>query len=270
MRRITFVGFDSAWSDNPAAPGAICAIRQMGNQFQSVREPHLENFAGALAFIRSVHDPNALIIVGFDQPTIVPNDTGCRPVERAVGSLVSWLGGGVQPANRRRIGMFDMSAPVWKFLGQLGAIEDPELARTDQVGLFLLEVFPALALASMNTAFFGRLAGPRYNPSRRNTFNIENWIAVAKTASTVAERLECKPVVAWCSDLMKINRPHKSDQDKLDSIICMLVAACWRLDPRHQVAMIGDLLNGYIVTPMSKPVRERLTAAARVRNVPLN
>ena len=50
----------------------------------------------------------------------------------------------------------------------------------------------------------------------------------------------------------------------------MLVAACWRLDPRHQMAMIGDLLNGYIVTPMSKPVRERLTAAARVRNVPLN
>jgi predicted RNase H-like nuclease len=270
MRRITFVGFDSAWTDNPAAPGAICAIDLVGNQFRSIREPHLENFAGALAFIRSLHHPNGLTIVGFDQPTVVPNHTGCRPVERAVGSLVSWLGGGVQPANRSRIGMFDTSAPVWRFLRQLGAIEDPELARTDKVGLFILEVFPALALASMNGAFFGRLAGPRYNPSRKHTFNIEHWIAVAKTASTIAERLECKPVVAWCSDLMKINRPRKSDQDKLDSIICMLVAVCWRFDPRRQLAMIGDLLNGYIVTPVSELARERLMAAALVRNVPLN
>jgi predicted RNase H-like nuclease len=270
MRRITFVGFDSAWSDSPRAPGAICAIRQVGYQFQSVREPHLENFAGALAFIRSVHDPNGLTIVGFDQPTIVPNHTGCRPVERVVGSLVSWLGGGVQPANRSRIGMFDVSAPVWKFLDQLGAIENPELARTDELGLFILEVFPALALASMNGDFFGRLARPRYNPSRKHTFNIEHWIAVAKTASVVAERLECKPVVAWCSDLMNISRPRKSDQDKLDSIICTLVAVCWRLDPRQQMAMIGDLLNGYIVTPVSKLARERLAAAALLRNVPLN
>jgi predicted RNase H-like nuclease len=69
-------------------------------------------FEEALSKIKSFCDPNALNIVGFDQPTMVPNQTGCRPVERAVGSLISWLGGGVQPACRQRIGMFDDSAPV--------------------------------------------------------------------------------------------------------------------------------------------------------------
>lgn len=269
MRRITFIGFDSAWADNPAAPGAICATRKVNDEFQSVEEPRLVNFDAALAFVRSVHDPNGITIIGFDQPTIVPNSTGCRPVERAVGSLVSWLGGGVQPANRGRARMFDETAPVWTFLRRLGAREDPDRARTDDAGLFIVEVFPALALASMNPIFFGRLAAPRYNPSRRHTFSIQNWIAVAQTARDVAQRLGCAAAVPWCSSLMKLERPKKGDQDRLDSIICMLVAACWRLDLRRQLAMIGDLSNGYMVTPMSDGVRVRLTAAARVRNVPV-
>jgi predicted RNase H-like nuclease len=270
MRHRTLVGFDSAWTDNEKAPGAICAVRQVGSEIQSVREPRLVNFNAALAFIRSVYDPDGVTIIGFDQPTIVPNDTGCRPVERAVGSLVSWLGGGVQPANRGRARMFDKSAPVWKFLDKLKAIEHPERARTEKVGLFILEVFPALALASMNPKFFGRLAGPRYNPNRRRTFSMESWVAVAETACSVARRLNYEPVADWCSDLKLLNSPRKSDQDKLDSIICMLVAACWRSDPRPQMAIVGDLSNGYIITPISEPVRERLTAAARARNVPLN
>ena len=150
MPHSTFVGFDSAWTDNQKSPGAICAIRQVGSKIHSVKEPRLVNFSAALAFIRSVYDPDRVTIIGFDQPTIVPNDTGCRPVGRAVGSLVSWLGGGAQPANRGRARMFDKSAPVWKFLDQLKAIEHPERARTEEAGLFILEVFPALALASMN------------------------------------------------------------------------------------------------------------------------
>jgi predicted RNase H-like nuclease len=260
MQPKTFIGFDSAWADNSATPGAICAIRQMDDEFETVKEPHLVHFDAALEFIRSVHNPIGVTIIGFDQPTLAPNATGCRPVERAVGSLVSWLGGGVQPANQKREGIFDDSAPVWKFLHELNAIDDPERACIDEAGLFIVEVFPALALPSMNPAFFGRLAAPRYNPNRRRTFNINSWIEVAQTARTVAERLECEVAAAWCSDLTKVESPQKSDQDKLDSIICMLIVACWRLDSRDQLAMIGDLSNGYMITPVSQNVRERLTS----------
>ena len=268
MRRNTFIGFDSAWTDNPAAPGAICAVQRVDNELRSVKEPQLVTFSAALAFVRSLHNPDGITIIGFDQPIIVPNEIGCRPVEGAVGSLVGWLGGGVQPANRGRVGMFDESAPVWSFLRQLAAINDPERARTAEAGLFIVEVFPALALPSMNPAFFGRLAAPRYNPTRP-TFNCESWIAVAKTVRTVAQRLGFQEAAAWCSDLKKLERPRKSDQDKLDSIICMLVAASWRLDPRERIAMIGDLSNGYMITPASESVCERLIPAARKRNVPV-
>jgi predicted RNase H-like nuclease len=55
---------------------------------------------------------------------VVPNLTEMRPVERAAAALVSWLGGGVQPANRGKLGMFCDASPIWRFLTALGAGEE--------------------------------------------------------------------------------------------------------------------------------------------------
>jgi predicted RNase H-like nuclease len=89
----------------------------------------------------------------------------------ALSSLIGWMGGGVQPANRSRTMFFGEAAPIWRFLENLAAIGDPEMARVADQGVYLLEVFPALALAAFDPAFFGRLKGPRYNPDRRKVFN---------------------------------------------------------------------------------------------------
>jgi predicted RNase H-like nuclease len=53
--------------------------------------------------------------------------------------------------------MFCDNSPVWIFLSSLGAVEDPEAARTADGGLYIIEVFPAIALASVGNEFFGRL-----------------------------------------------------------------------------------------------------------------
>jgi predicted RNase H-like nuclease len=99
-------------------------------------------------------------------------------VDRVAGSLISWLGGGVQPANRSMIGMFDDAAPIWRFKEALGATEDPEGARSATSGLSLIEVFPAMALPTLEAAYFGYKLGPRYNPGRRKTFKLEHWQSV--------------------------------------------------------------------------------------------
>ncbi len=65
-----------------------------------------------------------------------------RPVDKAAASLVSWMGGGVQPANRG-LPMFRPEAAIWRFLLALNALENPEAARTADRGLHLMEVFPA-------------------------------------------------------------------------------------------------------------------------------
>ena len=184
-------------------------------------------------------------LVAIDQPTIVPNATGMRPVDRVAASLVSWLGGGVQPANRGKIGMFDDAAPIWRFLAALNGIEDPEGARTAEEGLYYFEVFPALALASIGESFFGRLAAPRYNPARRKTFRKADWDRVLAAVATDARRVGCGPLAEWCDELASDRPPLKADQDKLGAAICLLVALRWRLEPREASMMIGNKESGY-------------------------
>ena len=256
-----FVGFDSAWTDRPRAPGAICAATYEEGSFTRFEPPRLASFDQALAFIRSVRGPGPTL-VAIDQPTIVPNATGMRPVDRIAASLVSWLGGGVQPANRGRLGMFDDAAPIWRFLGDLNGIEDPEGARTAEEGLYYFEVFPALALASIGESFFGRLAAPRYNPARRRTFRKADWDRVLAAVATDARRVGCGPLAEWCAELASDRPPLKSDQDKLDAAICLLVALRWRLEPREVSMMIGDRASGYMVVPTGAMAREKLIAAA--------
>lgn len=65
--------------------------------------------------------------------------------------------------------MFDDAAQMWRCKTRLNPSEAPEEARVATGGSFLIEVFPALALLSMNENFCGRLRAPRYNPARRKT-----------------------------------------------------------------------------------------------------
>jgi predicted RNase H-like nuclease len=105
-----------------------------------VEPPQLVGFGKALEFIRSVHRDDQPTLVAIDQPTIVLNTSGMRPVDKVAASVVSWIGGGVQPANRAKIGMFSDNPPIWRFLQCLHAAENPELAREAKTGLFLMEV----------------------------------------------------------------------------------------------------------------------------------
>ena len=264
-----FVGFDSAWADNAKAPGAICSVHFDGADFADFRPPELVGFDRALDYINAVRRTGSPTILAMDQPTIVPNATGMRPAEKVVASLISWIGGGVQPANTGRP-LFGPAAPVTRFLRRLGAAEDPERARTADHGLHLMEVFPALALASLNPAFFDLRKGPRYNPDRRKTFRVEDWRAVAAATEREAVNLGCVPLVGWIDELRAITAPRKQHQDRLDAALCLLIAIRWRLGKREQSVAIGDLKNGYIIAPVSEPVLRRLHEVAARRGVPID
>ncbi len=265
-----YVGFDSAWTDRAENPGAICAVGIKEGEVVQFHAPRLASFDQALTFIQEVRSKDGNTLVALDQPTVVPNQTGMRPVERVAASLISWLGGGVQPSNRRRLGMFCDASPIWRFLKKLDALEDPEQARTAVEGLYLIEVFPALALASFGTEFFGRLSAPRYNPDRRKTFRPADWTRVAEAAALQAQELGCEQLAGWCREKAKTAQPRKADQDMLDSALCVLIALCWRLRPRSACLLLGDLTTGYMVLPASQAVRERLTLRAAGRSVSMD
>ncbi|GBQ42125.1 DUF429 domain-containing protein [Komagataeibacter europaeus] len=258
-----YIGFDSAWTDNPKAPGAICAIGIENRHPVQFHTPRPVSFDQALTFIQNVRCGDGATLIALDQPTIVPNLTSMRPVERVAASLVSWLGGGVQPSSRKRKGMFCDASPIWHFLKSLNAREHPEEARLAASGLYLMEVFPALALASLGDGFFGRLSAPKYNPARTKNFRQDDWIHVATNAARQAHLLGCRELAEWCHACSKIARPRKQDQDKLDAVLCVLIALHWRLRPREESLLLGDFSTGYMVLPASPEVRGYLSEPAR-------
>ncbi|WP_426611835.1 DUF429 domain-containing protein [Bradyrhizobium sp. McL0616] len=266
----TVVGFDSAWTDNAKAPGAVCAIRRDQSGHLSSSDPQLVNFDQALDFIMAERAECGVCVVALDQPTIVPNLGGMRPVEKVVASLISWLGGGVQPANRSKKGMFDNDAPIWRFKQRLRANDNAEAARSAEQGLFLIEVFPALALPSLEPAYFGSLAAPRYNPANIGRFRLSDWIGVTTMVHRHATTLGLGSLAIWASDASSISKPRKSDQDKLDATICALVGMLWRSMDRSDQIMVGNAEFGYMIAPASAEVRARLCTAAAKHNVPID
>lgn len=266
----SIIGFDSAWTDNPRAPGAICTIRVDRAGRRSLVPPRLASFDEALTAIEAESAISDLRLVALDQPALMPNATGMRPVDRVAASLISWLGGGVQPANRGKAGMFDDAAPLWRFKERLGAIEDPEASREATRGLYLMEVFPALAMPSLDPAFDGRLCGPRYNPARRKTFTLGGWKAVIAAVRRQAVEAGITGLAEWADALAQIETPRKADQDRLDSVLCALIGLHWHVHLRDSSIMIGDGIAGYMVTPASPSVRARLEVAAKAYAVPVD
>ncbi len=263
-------GFDSAWTDAAKAPGAICAIAFNDRGQVKFHEPRLVSFAQALAFIEALRADFAVSLVALDQPTIVPNRTGSRPVDKVAASLVSFVGGGVQPANRSKIGMFCDDAPVWSFISKLNATETPIEARAARAGHFVIEVFPALALPSLADEFSQRLRAPKYNPQSRRKFRLTDWHSVANVLSATAEKLGVDALATWANGMHSVAQPRKSDQDRLDAALCALIGLVWRAGPVDASSMFGDLQCGYMVTPVSDATRPRLELAATRYCVPLS
>jgi predicted RNase H-like nuclease len=256
---ISIVGFDSAWCRGKA--GAICAIGIDAGGNAKLEAPRVASFQDALAFIDNQRQLFRKCLVAIDQPTIVPNETRMRQVERVVASVISYAGGGVQPAFRRRLGLFDDDAPIWEFKRTLGAIDEPECSRDARCGVFLIEVFPALALLAFGPQFFGRNCAPKYNPANK-LFRPTCWTNVITTIDETARHYRIERFDEVCGGFKAMERPRKSHQDQIDAMICALVGFHWLTKSRDRSIIIGDLKTGYIVAPRSDAFMPRLRAAA--------
>ncbi|MBU2571584.1 MAG: DUF429 domain-containing protein [Gammaproteobacteria bacterium] len=265
--KIGIYGFDSAWTDNPKQPGSICALIGV-DQNWVFHEPRLARFDEALAFIHA--HPAQKQIIALDQPTIVNNATGIRPVERVAGSIVNKLGGGVQPANRGRANMFDAAAPVWRFIESLQAFQNPFAARAEDHGRFLIEVFPALAIPSLVPNIWQRGRAAKYNPGQAAKFQLVDWQIVC--AGLIECALDCglQTVIDYLRKEQVKPNPTKSDQDRLDSIICSLIGFYWLKSGLVANCVIGDEHHGFMVTPVQPAIQSILQRAAAEKWVSFN
>ncbi|PVE25788.1 hypothetical protein DC522_03170 [Microvirga sp. KLBC 81] len=265
------IGFDSAWTDNTKNPGAIAAYVVEDGVPTEFHAPRLASFREAEELVKELTQNHTYALVVIDQPTIVPNVEGCRPVERVAMSLVNALGGGVQPARRGGggAGMFGDQAPIWRFLRNINGTQNPFEARTAASGFYVMEVFPALALPALVPELWERGRGAKYNPAAR-TFRIEDWRLVASGVARYASQLGVLSLSSWADAEVTRAKPKKEDQDRMDAAICLLVAYGWRHGPRERGMVVGDPATGYVATIASTATREVLLKSASDRGVPVD
>lgn len=251
------VGFDSAWTTTKS--GALVGVLQLDNgTFNELGLPRTVNYREAEEVIlqwQAEHAPTVTIVL-LDQPTIVKNVGGQRPVENLVGSPVSRRYGGMQPANTAKDKMFGSEAPVWRFLTRFGGPADP-LKPEGVTQVF--ETYPVLAMIALDwTLPDHRVAGrlPKYNPARRRTFSNSDWRHVCKCASRWFHDRGLMGIVAWIDSAGENASPRKCEQDSLEACLCLLVALY--LVERKDCLMVGDLQTGYIVVPYGNRLRVEL------------
>jgi predicted RNase H-like nuclease len=262
------IGFDSAWTDQAKAPGAVCAVEIDGDGTRRFDPPFLARFDEAADFIEKKNARFDKCFVCIDQPTIVPNPSGGRPVERVAASIISFVGGGVQPASRARASMFGDDAPIWRFKKRLAASDDVLSSVGAKSGLFIAEVFPALALISFGPQFFTRKGAPKYNPGNKRTFKIGDWHAVCATVANTARMHSVEAAAQWCADV-RSKTPAKADQDMIDSVICTLIGMSWLFAQPEDTVMIGDQATGFMIAPCSADVLARMKRSAAERGITL-
>jgi len=250
------VGFDSAWT--PTNSGAIVGVlRADDGTFQELGSPQVVNYREAERTIlewQGQHAPAATIVL-LDQPTIVRNADGQRPVENLVGSSVSPRYGGMQPASTAREDMFGKAAPVWPFLTRFGGPADPLAA---VAGTRIFETYPVLVMIALGwTLPDSRPAGrlPKYNPGRR-TFSNSDWRHVCQLARAAVSERGLSGLVRWLDAAAETTAPRKSDQDGLDACICLLAAL--HLVEWKDCLMVGELHTGYIVVPYGEGLHDEL------------
>jgi len=242
------VGFDSAWTRTYR--GALVGVLQLDDgRFRELGLPQIVNYREAEAVIlewQTEHEPTATTIL-LDQPTIVKNVDGQRPVENLVGSPISLRYGGTQPANTARREMFGRDAPLWPFLTRFGGPTDP---LGPMVDTRVFETYPVLAMIALDwTLPDSRKAGrlPKYNPARKKTFLTSDWQYVCGLTYDAFLSRGLTEISTWIDCAARILVPRKIDQDRLDACLCLLVALY--LAERKTCLMVGDLQTGYMVVP---------------------
>src|SRR5262245_23114609 len=242
------VGFDSAWSVTNS--GAIAGlVHRDDGTFLELGSPQSVSYAQAEALILKWQADIAptITVIMLDQPTIVNNAAGQRPVENIVGSPVSLRYGGVQPANTSKEEMFGTSAPIWSFIRRFGGPVDPVKPAGST---WVFETYPVLAMIALewtqpDVRATGRL--PKYNPQRRSTFTATDWQHVCELASAAFSNRGLTQTAAWIASVTLNTSPRKSEQDCLDACLCLIVAIYY--SEAKDCLMVGDIQTGYMIVP---------------------
>jgi len=251
-----FTGFDSAWY--PGKTGAICDLVLEADSLRIAAPPIPATWDCALERVRQPAEID-LRVWAIDQPLVVANDQGCRPVDiDLMRALMRDFQVGAHTANLHRP-PWQPGAPIWQFLQaleQVGYRQDPMAIPHATGGRFYFECYP-------HPALIGLFDLDRILKYKKRSYNEDDWIRLINSVRSLAsEEFPIKNV----RDYVPAGIAHsKTSEDMLDSIVCAYIAAYWWRFGVERSSLIGDLSSGYMVTPHNSCTVERLEHIFRGR-----
>jgi len=250
MERV-FTGFDSAWG--ATNKGGLCDMVFGNTDSLMVTSLKIVDWNQAIDEVKNYRNIG-LHVFSIDQPICVANETGCRPVEIGLSrALMRVFGCGAHSSNLNNP-CWGPNARIWDFLRELEArnyCHEPMAVPNIATGKFFFECYPHPALIGL----FGLNHLLPYKKHRRD---VNAWNCLLKLLISLKDaQLAISNIENFISPQM---RQTKSNEDRLDAIICAYTSAYWWRFGATRSTMIGNLASGYMVTPHSEAMQQLLVA----------
>ncbi len=256
-----YIGIDLAWGTRNTTAAVALSGDASGVSYHAHADALTDN--DAIADFVQVCDNGDGLLIAVDAPTLVPNLTGRRLCEAILSRALRKQEAGAHPANRSLLA--DANGAVRGEMlttlleARLGVSHTPYLTGNAPRAVF--EVFPHPAHIALfgleKTLKYKRKAG-RDRAFRNGEF--ARYVSFLSALSVADPALYLPDDWLVSTESLPTEVALKRYEDRLDALTCAYVAAYhYRWQDKKSV-VIGDLTDGYIVTPASEALREWLAA----------
>ncbi len=245
MDCLHITGFDSAWGGTQR--GAMCDvwIDQGTGKITIDTPPFSVTWRDAIQRVVG-YAQHSHHLLAIDQGLVVPNHDGMRPVEKMLAKALGAMQCSAYPSNRSNESCYGPNAGIWAFLTQLqqhGYVHKPMSIPNSKTGRFYFECYPHPAIIALQN----RTKVLKYKCRHGNQ---DEW-------NELVDFLKMLPVTNLATMVESLAFQNKANEDKLDSIVCAYTAVLWWQHGITQSSMIGNMTDGYIVTPHSEATLKR-------------
>lgn len=254
-----FVGLDLAWSIRNKS--GIAVVEANGKKARLLSSGLVGTDDEIIKFIRKeVGGKNALIAI--DAPLVVPNEEGRRVAEVIVGDLFRKYDAGAHPANRSHLMSFYgkiRGEVITERLKSEGFAHSPNLSRQEQTRKFF-EVYPHPSMVVL----FGMDRILRYKAKPGRDY-AERYSAFRDYQKHLAKLSNADPALSLPKSITKAKvdelkaQKLKDYEDEIDAVFCAYIAY-YAWEHPNRCAVLGNIDEGYILTPITDAMRRQLEA----------